>query len=238
MNDIHIIVICLIAVGLALFTVSYINSMQTRKRLIKQRLAQLKRQVSEMEELASAVGTILGDANVEKIVLEEIIDTVRGMQQLEPKNVSLELTLESLIKRIDELSSAPKPEIYRIFESDAQIARARHQITEAGRIIRKRESSGLIEAAQMTVYIEELAWAHLMVHAVSLVAHGHKAAERSDVLRAYSYYKKAQEAAMGASSTDQRVHKLVKELGELQSNRRKLLSSDLMPEGDFNIPES
>jgi DNA-directed RNA polymerase subunit H (RpoH/RPB5) len=235
MSDINIIIGSLIAVGVALFSVSYINSMQTRKRLINQRLHQLKRDVSELEEIASSVGPLVGSTNIEKIILEDCLDTLKGMVQLAPENQSTILNVESVLSRLDEINAgATQIPLHRILESDAQIARARYQLGEAGRIVRKRQTAGFLELQEMNALIEELAWAHLMVHVVTLTAQGHKAISKGDVLRAYSFYKKAQEAAMAAKLGDDRKHKIIKELNEMQANRRKALSIDLMPETQFN----
>lgn len=231
MSNTHIIISCLVAVGVALLTVSYVNSMQTRKRLIQQRLAQLKRKVAEKEELASVIEPLLGSTEIEKIVLEDILDTLKGMQQLSPGSTSLEISVESIIKRLDEVNDpAYHARLNRVLDSDAQIARARYQLGEAGRIVRKRQAAGLIELARMNTFIEELAWAHLMVLVVSLVAQGQKAMTNSNVLRAYSFYKKAQEGAMAGNVKDERRYQLIKELGEMQSGNRTSLSIDLMPE--------
>jgi len=235
MSDIHIITVSLIAVGIALFTVSYVNSLQTRKRLISQRLSQLKLKVSEMEELASSLETLLGTSQIEKVVLQDVLDTLKGMQQLSPENITLDLSIENVLQRLDELSSPNyQATLYRVLESDAQIARARFQLSEAGRIVRKRQAAGFIELPQMNGMIEDLAWAHLMVFVVTLTAQGHKAFSRGDILRAYSFYKKAQEGAMEANLGDTRRHKVIKELSEIQANKRKALSIELMPETEFN----
>lgn len=235
MSDTHIIIGCLITVGFALFAVSYINSMQTRKRLIRQRLTQLKRKVSEMEELASALGSLVDSPDIEKVVLEEILDTLRGMKQISTDNHSLAFNIESILNRLQELNLPDyQATLHRAFESDAQVAKARFQLSEAGRIVRKRQASGFLELPQMNIMIEELAWAHLMVLVITLTSQGHKAFEQGDVLRAYSFYKKAQETAMKTNISDERRHKLIKELGEMQSGNRKTLSVELMSEPQLN----
>lgn len=219
----------------ALFGVSIINARQTRQRLINQRLAQLKRRVVDMEEMAIALETLTGSLKIERIILDEIVDVLKGMLQLAPDTQSLEVSLSNALQRIEEIQSPGYHcQIYRLMESDASIATAQNQLAEAGRVIRKRETAGLIEPSEMNTYIVELAWAHLCVSVISLVGQGHKAVRRGDILRGFSFYKKAQQAAMESTISDERRHQIIRELGEILANRRKSLSKELMPETNYN----
>lgn len=232
MSSLNIIILSLVFVFTALFFVSMANSRETRRKLINQRLSQLKRKVSEMEETSVAAGTLTGSTKIEKILVEDIIDTLNGMLQLEPNAASTLLSLEAMQQRLVELSnsesSARHP--YRIMESDAQIARAQFQLSDAGRILRKRQAAGQMEVAEMNHYIQELAWAKLMVQVVTLVAQAQKVLERGDILRAHSFFKKSLEYTSLEKTSDERRHTLIKELGELMNNKRKRLSPELMPE--------
>ncbi len=231
----NIIIASLILAFISLVSVSIVNSRQTRKRLISQRLSQLKRKVGEMEELAVALENLTGSVAIERIVLEEVIDTLNGMKQLSEESQTLDLNLQNAIQRAQEISGpAYSCSLYRIMESDATIARAQYHLSEAGRILRKRQAGGRIELAEMNTYIVELAWAHLMVSVISMIGQGHKAVRRGDVLRGFSFYKKAQEAAMASPISDDRRHQIIKELGDILANRRKSISIQLMPETDLN----
>jgi hypothetical protein len=232
MSTLTIISISLLIVFAALFSVSMANSRETRRKLVQQRLSQLKRKITEMEETAISVGVLTGSVKLEKILVEDIVDTLKGMLQLEPNSASTSLSLENAQQRLLELTNheSINREPHRILESDAQIARAQFQLSEAGRTVRKRQSAGLLEASEMHHYIQELAWANLMVQVITLISQGQKIAQRGDVLRAHAFFKKGFEYASAAQIPDERRHQLVTETAELMNNKRKALSKELMPE--------
>lgn len=235
MSNVSLIILCLVLVGIALLIVSFINAQQMRKRLINQKLAQLKRKVIEMDELTAATETLTGSTSIAKVMLEETIDMLRGMQQLSPDSQAVELQIETAMQRMNEVSTTDyRCVINRLMESDAAIARAQYLLGEAGRILRKRQNQNKIELALMTAHIEELAWAHLMVGVITLIGQGHKAVRRGDILRAHAFYKKAQEATKGSTLADNRRHTLIKQIADLMSNNRKSISTDLMPETQYN----
>lgn len=235
MSNLNLVIVFLLLASAALLTVSVINASQTRKRLINQRIITLKRKVSELTELATALEKLTGSTELEKVILDETVDILNGMLQLSPNSQAVELTLETTLERINEISvPGYSVQLFRLMESDAQIARAQYILGEAAIIVRKRQASGSIELVQMNSYIEELAWANLTVPIVSLTAQGHKAIRRGDVLRAYAFYKRAQQDAMASPLGDERRHQFIRELSELQSNSRKSLSVSLMPETMFN----
>lgn len=239
MSDLNIIIICLVLVGCALFGVSVINAQQVRKRLISQKVMQLKRKITEMEDVAAALENLTGNTATARILNEEIIDTLSGMLQLQPNSPSLELVMDATRQRIEEISSPGYScNIHRMLDSDAAIAHAQYLLGEAARIIRKRQAQGQIELTQMTSHIEELSWAHLMVSVISLTGQGHKALQRGDPLRAHAFYKKAQESAMESVLSDDRRHQWIRELGELMSGKRKTISRSLMPESMYNPDEN
>ncbi len=235
MSNVSIILSCVAVAVFALIWVSVINTRQTRKRLINQRLMQLKRRVSELEELAVALESLLGSTRIATLILDEVADTLRGMIQIAPNSQTMELTLSNTLQHQQEISSASyQPQLNRLQETDAQIARAQYLLGEAGRVVRKRQSAGALEVSEMNHFIEELAWAHLMVGVVSLTAQGHKAMLAGNVLRAFAFYKKAQQSAASSTIADERRHQFIKELGEILANKRKSISLSLMPESGYN----
>lgn len=229
------IVIFLLVAFAALLCVSFINSRQTRARLINQKLSQLKRRVGDLEELSVALEALTGSTKLARVVLEDTIDTLNGMLQLDPNSQTLQLSRNTAEQRLRDLSAPEyKCNLYRLMNSDAAIARSQFHLNEAGRIVRKRQASGLVEVPEMNTYLQELSWAHLMVTVVSYVGQGHKAVRNGDVLKAYAFYRKAQQAAMGSTLPDERRHTIIKEVSEILGNKRKSLSTDLMPETEFN----
>lgn len=238
MGNIKIIVLFLGLVMCALLVVSAINSRQTRRKLINQRLYLLKRKVADLEELAVNLESLLGNTNVSKLIMDEVVDTLQGMLQLSPGSQTLELSLNTALEHSEEIASASYHcGLARMQESDAQIAKAHFHLNEAGMIIRKRQQKGQIELAEMNAHIEALAWAHLMVTVITLVGQGHRSIRNGDVLRGYAFYQKAQEAALNTSLSDDRRQQFIRELGEITSNKRKSISLELMPESHLN-PEA
>lgn len=198
----------------------------------------MKRRVAELEEFAAALDTLVENPAIAIAVCEEAIDIIQAMMRLSPNSHYLEANMNTAQQLYDQFSDPSRArDLYRLQQSDASIARSLYILNEAGRILRKRETKGALELAQMEMYIHELAWAHLMVSVVSHVAQGHKAYSRGDVLKAYAFYKKAQQVAIQTNSGDERKHQLVREIGEMMSNKRRFLSVSIMPETDYN-PEN
>ncbi|WP_096085941.1 hypothetical protein [Agaribacterium haliotis] len=239
MSELNIVLLCLALAVLALFTVSLINHNQMRRRLIGQRLQQLRKKVSEIEELCAGLESLTGSRNIIRALLEHTVEMVDGMLTLQPQSQALQISKESLESRIEQLSGAEfAPTLNRAMNSDAQVARAQFGLNEAGRIIRSRQAAGKMELAAMNDMIEQLAWANMMVSVVSAVVQGHKYLNKGDVLQAYSFYKKATQTAMENNLGDERRHQLIKELVEITNNKRRALSENLMPETQFNPPDT
>lgn len=217
--------------AISLFAVSVINQQQVKRRVISQKLGQLKRRASEIEELAAKLESLVETPNIPKAINDEVVDIIATMQRLAPQNPYFDITMETALARSEELSDGMnKAPTYRMMESDAAIARAQYSLTEAAQIIRKRQAAGAMEVAEMESYIRDLAWANFMVKVVSHVGQGHKAASRGDIIRAHAFYRKALEVATEGNYQDERQNQLITELDEILNNKRKALSPSIMPE--------
>lgn len=235
MSVASLLTFCLAMAFLSLIIVSAVNQRQSRARMISRQVAQMKRRVTELEDMVLTVDRLVDSADLARHLNEEVIHLIRSMERLDAGSQTLQVNLHNAEQLGEELRNPGRQrEIYRLQESDSAIARALFQLNDAGRVLRKRQASGKLEVAQLEAFIKELAWAHLMVAVVSNVAQGHKALNRGDVLRAYAFYKKAQQVAMQTSLADDRRHRLIRELSDMLQNRRKSLSTDLMPETQFN----
>ena len=118
-------------------------------------------------------------------------------------------------------------------DSDAQIAQTRHNLDEAGKVLRHLCAQGKLSAEELEVYISELTWAYLMVGVMSYIAQGNKFTILGDRLTSQSFYQKAQFLLMESIHPDQRRMRMIKELSEMVSGARKTMSRDLMPERQF-----
>ncbi|WP_049762611.1 hypothetical protein [Saccharophagus degradans] len=235
MSDPGTILIFLMLVIGALLTVSFVNQQQMRSRVINQKVAQLKRRVGELDEMASSLESLVESLAIPKTILDEMLEVLNTIDKLEPNNPFCESTRISTEQRIEDLMDATQSHAtYRAQPSDAAIARTKYLLNEAAMIIRKRQVAGKLEIVEMEAFINELAWASLMVVVITHVVEGHKAVNRGDVLKAYAFYRKAQQVLIKGSINEERRHRMIKELSEIMGNKRKTLSKDLMPETQHN----
>lgn len=231
MSSISTLILFLALIMVSLLVVSAINQRQTRRRLIARKLLELKRRTTELDELASMIDSVVESPQIAGIVNDEAIDTIHAMLRLDPNSQALQVLLHSMQEKAHEFENLGRSrEIYRLRESDAAIARTLYELNETGRILRRRQSAGKLEMAELETYIRDLAWSHLLVGVVSNVGQGQKCLERGDILRAHAFFKKAQQVAIKTSSTDERRHRLIKEATDLMNNRSKMLSQEFMPE--------
>lgn len=235
MSSIALIIIFLILTSISLFFVSLMNRRQLRSRLVKQKLGQMKRRTTELEELTAQLETLVENPKVSIAINEETIELLEKMIALSPLNAYYSMNLEGVRQRAEELSRPGREvKIFRLMESDAAIARSHYALTEAAHIIRKRQAGGQIQTAEMDVMLRDLSWADFMIKISSNVGQGHKAVNRGDTLRASAYYRKAIEVATESGHKDERQNQIIFELGEILNNKRKALSTNIMPETLYN----
>lgn len=230
-----VIIIFIAVVILSLMVVGFVNQQQTRARIVAQKLVLLRRKVSETEEIASVISTLVASTGVLKALYEECIERLNIIEKLDKDNHICAPRILSLEQQVEELDDPGfEQTIYRAQPSDAAIARAQHAIKEAAIILRKRQAADKIDIVEMETLIGELSWTNIAVEAVTHIVEGHKCVNKSNVLKAYAFYKKALEVLMQASINDARKHKMVKQLDEMMANKRKHISTDLMPEDQHN----
>jgi len=232
MSSISSVVILLVLTSVSLLIVSLINRRQTRQRLINQKLLQLKRRFTELEELSVSIESLVEFPQISRIIMEEAVDMARSMIQMAPEIEHYRLYRHSAEKRCQALSSASHHQapLSRLMESDSAIARSQYCLSETARIVKKRHAAGLLQHNEAEMYLRDLSWASTMVEIVSNVAQGHNVISHNDTLKAAAYYRKALDAASQSNSQDERQATLMRELQELVGNQRKTLSKTLMPE--------
>lgn len=235
MSSLSTVVLLLALTSISLFLVSMINRRQMRARLINQKLNQMKRRVADLEELSATLEPLVETNRISKVVNDEAIDVINGMMRMSPGNAYFQMSLETAQQRDNELSDPhAKAPTFRLMESDAAIARSQYSLSEAARIVRKRQASEHIQVAEMDNMLRELSWANFMIKIASNIGQGHKAINRGDILRAFAYYRKALEVATEGGHKDERQTQIISEIGEILNNKRKALSPSLMPETQFN----
>ena len=229
-------VLWLLAVAIfALAGVSFANHLHTQQQLRRQRSQQLRRRVTELEEIALTVEPLVESLAIAKLINEENLAVTRAALQLDPASQGLNAHLDRAETLAQDFADEGRPrKIDRLLESDAAIARAKYYISEAIHILRRQQAKGRLEVDELEILVSELAWAHLMVQVVSMVAQGHKAIQRGNLLSSSAFYRKAQQKLIDTLHSDRRRHKMIRQLGEILDGERRVLDEDLMPETRFN----
>lgn len=235
MSSITGVTLFLVLIVFSLVVVSFANRIQTRNRLMRHKVHQLRLRIDELEEICAGVEPLLESVFIPRLINEEILDLIRSVKQLDANARFVDIKLEHAQSLAQSLDAGQRTQpFYRAQPSDAAIAKHKHYLTEAARVVRRHQTLGRLQTAEMDAYIRELAWAHLMVDVISYMQQGHKAVTREDPVVAYGYYRRAQNLLMGTQLGDDRRHRLIREIGEILAGKRLALGTDLMPESDFN----
>lgn len=230
-----VLVVCSILLVASLLVVSLVNRQQTRKRLITEKIWQLRRKLTELEEITAVIEPFVESPMIPKAMNDEVIDLIHTINKLDSSITYLQSNLRTA-QLLAESYAAQKATtaLNRIQMSDAAIARAQSYLQEAARVVRNQQLVGRISITEMDAFLQELTWAHLMVDVLSHIGQGHKALTRADVLTAYGYYRNAQNKLMTANINDDRRNRMIREITEILQNKRKSISLDLMPETSLN----
>ncbi|MDZ7923520.1 MAG: hypothetical protein U5M23_05555 [Marinagarivorans sp.] len=234
----NIVLIISLLLGLAitsLLAVNFVNRQQTRRRLITQRAAQLRRLIAELEEMAATIEPLLESTQVPKVINDEIVHIIEQIIMLEPNNEYMQPALNAAKDLSEDLALEKRScQLSRALSSDAQMARCKLQLNEAARLIRKIQLQGRLDALEAEAFVRELTWAQLICGVITFVNQGHVSLKQGDAVKAYGFYKNAQQALIATAHPDDRRHRFIREVSDILAGRRKALSIDLMPEADNN----
>lgn len=235
MNSVTVISVFLILIVFSLVVVSFANRVQTRNRMVRQKAFQIKRRIDDLEEVCSSIEPLLESVLIPRLINEEVLDLIRSLQQLDPNMSSLDVKRANAQEIAHNLASGQRTQpLYRVQPSDAAIARNKYYLTEAARVVRRHQAIGRLDAAELDTNIRELSWAHLMTEVISYITQGHKAVNRNDPMAAYGFYRRAQNVLITASVRDDRRHRFIKEISDMLEGKRLAISTELMPETEFN----
>lgn len=236
MNTVVITVLLIFLTATSLLTVNFVNRREIRRKLVAQKVAVLRRRIAELEEMAACIEPLLESTQVPRAVNDEIVSSIETIIKLDERNEYMESTLSAAKALSEDLALEKRScQLMRNLSSDAQVARCKYQLNEAAKLIRKNQLSGKIDALEGDAFIRELSWAVLMVDVITFINQGHVCVKQNDVLKAYGYYKHAQQALIASANADERRQRFIKEVSDMLGNRRKFISLDLMPE-DANNP--
>lgn len=235
MSSVAILIIFCAIAFCSIVAVSVVNQRQRRARIMGQKLRQMKRRVDDLQELVTAVDQLVESRAIAKLINDEVIYTLRAMQHLDPGASYLDAARKAAEQRADALSNeAQQRQLYRLQDSDAQIARSQRQLNEAGRLLRRQHAEGYLSIEELEAFMTELSWSHLQVEVISVVVQGHKALNKGDVVTAHAYYRKARQSLIRSQHSDPRRQRMIREISELLNRRRRFISPDLMPESQYN----
>jgi SNF2 family DNA or RNA helicase len=233
-----LIIFCSLIVA-SLLTVSLANQLQTRNKVRRLKFMKLKRRVEELEDLVTVLDSLVESRAIPKLINDEAIEILRVMVSLDENASFLENSLNGAQKRSEELcQESASRQIFRLQESDVQLARTHLMLTDAAQILRQQQSRGHITVEELDAFINELAWTKLQVDVITYIAQGHKILSKGDVLNSHAFYRKAQQMLIHSKHPDARRHRMIKEVSELLTQKRQALSKDLMPETRYNPGET
>lgn len=220
---------------ISLGAVSWVNAREKKRKILTQKLKEMRRHIMNTEELILDVDQMVESRSIAKLINDEIVEMIQAMKAANPETGYLDASYQTAMARAEALADESVPtSLDRLKDSDAQIARSKHVLEEAATILRRQQATGKFSFEEMNAFLSELSWAHLMVDVISHVGQGHKALRRHDVLSAHAFYKKAQQMLMHSAHPDKRRHRFIKELSEMLANKRVAVSEDIMPETHLN----
>ncbi len=234
----YLILFCALAIC-SLVAVSIANEKERRVKAIRHQLRTLKRRVELLEELVIEVDLLVESRDITKHINDEIINLLDSMLQLDSRASYLYASLANAENRGTAFSSHSTPKtLKRLQENDADIAKARLYLTEAGRTLKHQQNTGKITLEEVQRLLQELNWAYLMVEVITHIAQGHRAINRNDTPHAHGFYKRAQNALLQSTHPDLRRLSMIDEINEILKGTRSALSFDLMPEHQYNPEEN
>lgn len=235
MNSLFALIIFgLICLG-SLLVVSWANHMENKKRLTKSRLRVLKSQFDELQQIIATVDQTVENRDVAKRLNQAAIEVAHDMAELEPSDGYVVAALNNAQALQEEFNvDNTKDRIYRIRESDSQIALAQSYLEKGATQLAHLEAGGTISPDEFNAYKLELSWARLMLPVLSYVAQGHQASNRNEPLPAKAFYEKAKVAVAHSGHPGPKKGQLQQELNEIINRQRQSLSVTLMSETQFN----
>jgi hypothetical protein len=229
----------LIAIAaLSMSVVAYSNHLVDKAKKTSFRLEKMKVRVEGLEDVVLVLDGLCEKRVIPKLINDEIINNYEMMIEINPKAAYLKAGLNNAEARASELANESSPRhISRVCKSDAQIARYQVYLGESLNILRRQHMSSKFSNQDFQLFSSEIRWLQLQVKVISNITQGHKAYAQDGVIKANSFYKKAQSELLRSSHPDPRRTEMISQMADLLFGRRKSLDANLMPETDFNPDE-
>mgnify|MGYP005857712481 CR=1 FL=1 len=215
----------------SLFAVHQVNRWEARLRQRRLRQHRLRMTLETLEEVLVEVESTLANPDLTRSLNDEILDRLQDLLNLAGSKGNLVQTrLHHAQERQDQMARAGNGPTRFMRESDAQVAHTKACLHKAAEVLRKRGHLGILNSSELGRYLEQLRWAELMVDVVTFLAEGHKTLRRGDIIAALAYYKKAQSLLINSDHPNEARIKIVQELDEVITGKRKDISPNLIPE--------
>lgn len=229
------ILFSIICVG-SLLVVSWANHVETRKRVIRSRIAVLKNQYEEIQNLLITVDQTIEPREIARITNEESLGILKAMHELDSEDGYVNSAMKNAQALQEELNREINlnERIYRIRESDSQIAISHKHLEKAAALLAHKQTRGEISVEELNSFKLSLAWGKLMISVISYIAQGHQAINRGELLPAKAFYQKALSNLAHSSHPDPRKKSMLKQVKEIIETDRVALDEDLMVEVDLN----
>ncbi|GAA6170212.1 hypothetical protein NBRC116591_40260 [Sessilibacter corallicola] len=229
------ILFSIICVG-SLLVVSWANHVETRKRVIRSRIAVLKNQYEEIQNLLITVDQTIEPREIARITNEESLSILKAMHELDSEDGYVNSAMKNAQALQEELNREINlnERIYRIRESDSQIAISHKHLEKAAALLAHKQTRGEISVEELNSFKLSLAWGKLMISVISYIAQGHQAINRGELLPAKAFYQKALSNLAHSSHPDPRKKSMLKQVKEIIETDRVALDEDLMVEVDLN----
>ncbi|WP_353304528.1 hypothetical protein [Sessilibacter corallicola] len=215
---------------------SWANHVETRKRVIRSRIAVLKNQYEEIQNLLITVDQTIEPREIARITNEESLSILKAMHELDSEDGYVNSAMKNAQALQEELNREINlnERIYRIRESDSQIAISHKHLEKAAALLAHKQTRGEISVEELNSFKLSLAWGKLMISVISYIAQGHQAINRGELLPAKAFYQKALSNLAHSSHPDPRKKSMLKQVKEIIETDRVALDEDLMVEVDLN----
>ncbi len=90
-----VLIVCSCLMLSSLFVVSLVNRQQMRKRLITEKIWQLRRRLTELEEIAAVIEPLVESPMIPKAINDEVIDLINTITKLDPSITYLQSNLRT-----------------------------------------------------------------------------------------------------------------------------------------------
>lgn len=214
------------------------NYREGQAREINKELEKRKAVYTYLEDLSVEVDQLVETRGIARAINGEVIRILEEMRSFDEKALHIQTAMAAAIARSDHLSDEMNMNVLdRMKDSDSQIARARAVLKKTMQELSKLSGEGHLDSSEARLFATHIKWADLMVQVISYVGQGHQSIKNRDPAKARAFYKKSQHMLLESSLKDSRRQRWIREISDVLNGSRTNISTELMPETQYNPPE-